>query len=470
MDNKEPARLTTDQWIILGALMVGVFMGALDIAIVSPAIGVITEALSIGPRQVSWLVTAYLLMYVVSTPLMAALADRYGRKVVFVTNLAVFGIGSLWAALSRSLIHLLVARAIQALGAGGLFPIAGTLVGEIFPRERRGLALGFVGIVWGLAVIVGPLAGGWLTQGLGWPAIFWVNVPISLVAVIYAGWRLPRDRGVHEEQLDVPGMILLGLGLASLAYGLNQVHTMHLLASLGSLNVWPFLVGAILLLALFVLVERQAKAPVIALQLFTKRQLVIGLTLSFVGGVAEAGIVYLPYYVMNALGLSVGKAGTLVLAAAGTFLILTAPVGRLVDRIGAKPALVAGTALTAVGTFLLTTTQDLIGFIGYQIILGMGLSSLLGTPARYVVLAETNDAERSSAQSLMGLETSFGTMFGSPLAGAFLASHPGSLRGFHEIYFMVAVVALIGMGLSLTLRRRRPEDRRRAHPSDEGGE
>jgi len=209
---------------------------------------------------------------------------------------------------------------------------------------------------------------------------------------------------------------------------------------------------------------------VIALQLFTKRQLVIGLTLSFVGGVAEAGIVYLPYYVMNALGLSVGKAGTLVLAAAGTFLILTAPVGRLVDRIGAKPALVAGTALTAVGTFLLTTTQDLIGFIGYQIILGMGLSSLLGTPARYVVLAETNDAERSSAQSLMGLETSFGTMFGSPLAGAFLASHPGSLRGFHEIYFMVAVVALIGMGLSLALRRRRPEDRRSAHPSDEGGE
>jgi len=131
---------------------------------------------------------------------------------------------------------------------------------------------------------------------------------------------------------------------------------------------------------------------------------------------------------------------------------------------------VAGTALTAVGTFLLTTTQDLIGFIGYQIILGMGLSSLLGTPARYVVLAETNDAERSSAQSLMGLETSFGTMFGSPLAGAFLASHPGSLRGFHEIYFMVAVVALIGMGLSLALRRRRPEDRRSAHPSDEGGE
>jgi MFS family permease len=360
-----------------------------------------------------------------------------------------------------------VARAIQALGAGGLFPIAGTLVGEIFPRERRGLALGFVGIVWGLAVIVGPLAGGWLTQGLGWPAIFWVNVPISVLAVIYAGSRLPRDRGVHEERLDVPGMILLGLGLASLAYGLNQVHTMYLLRSLGSPNVWPFLAGAVLLLTLFVLVERRAKAPVIALELFTKRQLVIGLTLSFVGGVAEAGIVYLPYYVMNALGLSVGKAGTLVLAAAGTFLILTAPVGRLVDWIGAKPALVAGTALTAAGTFLLTTTQELVGFVGYQIILGMGLSSLLGTPARYVVLAETNDAERSSAQSLMGLETSFGTMFGSPLAGAFLASHPGSLRGFHEIYFMVAVVALIGMGLSLALRWQRPGERRTG-PSDEG--
>jgi MFS family permease len=206
--------ITRKQWAILSALMLGVLMGALDISIVSPAIPVIAEKLAVTGRQISWIITLYLLVYVVATPLMSALSDRFGRKVVFLADVVIFGLGSLWAALSPSLAHLLSARGIQALGAGGLFPIASTLVGEVFPRERRGMALGFIGMIWGVAAIIGPLVGGWLTQGFGWQSIFYLNLPIALILLYYAGRALPRDEGVHAHPLDIRGMVFLGFLLA----------------------------------------------------------------------------------------------------------------------------------------------------------------------------------------------------------------------------------------------------------------
>jgi MFS family permease len=131
---EEAPIITRAQWALLGALMLGIFMGALDISIVSPALPVIAQKLAVNARALPWIITFYILVYVVSTPLMSVLSDRFGRKKIFLFNVAIFGLGSLWAALSPGFVHLLSARAIQALGAGGLFPIANTLVGENFPN------------------------------------------------------------------------------------------------------------------------------------------------------------------------------------------------------------------------------------------------------------------------------------------------------------------------------------------------
>ncbi len=448
---KSTPPINRQQWLILATLMLGVFMGALDISIVSPAIPVIAQKLAVSAGSISWIITLYLLVYVVSTPLMSSLSDKYGRKPIFIANVVIFGAGSLWAALSPSFAHLLVARGIQALGAGGLFPIASTVVGEVFPEARRGMALGFIGMVWGVAAVIGPLAGGWLTQWFGWTSIFYLNLPIALFILILAAYSLPRDAGVHDKPLDVLGLFFLGTGLASLTYGLNQLQSGNLLGSLLSTAVRPWLLGAIILLIVFGLMERRAVAPVISLALFQKRQLDIGLSLAFAGGIAEAGLAFLPFFAVAALGVSTGSSGTLVLATAVTLFLFTEPVGRLVDKIGAKPVLVAGTLMTAVGAFLLSTAGDTWQFIAYQVVLGVGLSALLGTPVRYVALAETNDMERASAQSLVSLGGSFGTMIGSALAGAFLAAQPQNVTGFHHLYQMVAGVALIGMLLSLGL-------------------
>ncbi len=459
-ESKEKPKITRQQWAILGALMLGVLMGALDISIVSPAIPVIAQKLAVSGRDISWIITLYLLVYVVATPLMSALSDRFGRKVVFMADVVIFGLGSLWAALSPSLPHLLSARGIQALGAGGLFPIASTVVGEVFPKERRGMALGFIGMIWGVAAIIGPLVGGWLTQGFGWQSIFYLNLPVALILLYYAGRALPSDEGVHAHPLDIPGMIFLAGGLVTLTYGLNRLQSNDLLGSLGSTSVWPWLVAAIVLLAIFALVERRARAPVVSMDLFRKGQLDIGLGLSFAGGVAEAGLAFLPFYAVAALGVSTGASGTLVLATAVTVFLFTEPVGQLVDRVGAKPILIVGTLVTGGGALLMATAGSLPAFIGYQVIMGIGLSALLGTPVRYVALSETNDMERASAQSLVSLGSSFGTMIGSTLAGAFLASRTASLAGFHDIYFAVAAAAGLGFLLALGLRSRRREEER----------
>ncbi|MEJ2634120.1 MAG: MFS transporter [Calditrichia bacterium] len=452
MNSQEKPQISKQQWRILISLMLGVFMGALDISIVAPAIPIIAKNLSMTQRQIPWIITLYILVYVISTPLMSALSDRYGRKRIFLFNVATFGAGSLWAAFSGGFGLLLAGRGIQALGAGGLFPIATTVIGENIPQQKRGMALGFVGLVWGVAGILGPPLGGWLTQWLGWEAIFFLNIPIAAILLFYAGRALPHDTGVHEHPLDVLGMMLLGSGLASLAYGLNQLHSKDFLRSIVSTNVWPWLAAAVILLVAFARAEQRPRAPIISLRLFVKRQLNIGLYLGFAGGITEAGLVFLPFFAMRTLNIGVGSAGTLMLALALTLFIFTEPMGMLIDKTGVRLVLLIGTFFTGLGAFLLVNAYSVWEFIGFQVVLGIGLSALLGAPVRYVVLSETNDKERASAQGVVSLAGSFGLMTGTALTGAFLASNPNGLHGFREIFWMVALVAAVGFLLSFGLK------------------
>ncbi len=247
-------------------------------------------------------------------------------------------------------------------------------------------------------------------------------------------------------------MILMVLGLASLTYGLNKINSKQLLDSLLSPAVWPWILPGFILLFIFIIMERRSIAPVVSPQLFSNRQLNIGLYLSFPGGIAEAGLVFLPLYATRSLNICTGSAGILMTATALTFLLLTEPRGIMVDHAGAKFVLFLGTFVTALGALLLTTPHNLTEFLVCVIILGVGLSALLGTSVWDLALSETNEMERPSAQSMLSLGGSFGTMIGTTLAGAFIASNSDSLPGFHEIYLMVDVVAMVGGLLSLGLK------------------
>ncbi len=459
--NHKSAPVSSRQWLILLALMLGVFLGALDISIVSPALPNIARDLNISDALLSWIITLYILVYVLAVPLMSSLSDKYGRKKILLANIALFAAGSLFAVFSQSLTHLLVARGLQAMGAGGLFPIASAVIGKTFPKERHGMALGFIGMVWGVAAIIGPMIGGWMTQWYGWTSIFYVSFVLSL-AVFGLIWKiLEKSAATHPHPFDWLGMVFLGVGLVTLTYALNRIDTSNLVASIFSGPVIYWFGASIVALTIFFYVEKYPKAPIVPLAFFKNSQLNISFVLSFARGMTEAGLVFLPFYAMVALDIKAGLAGTLIIATAIVMFVFTEPAGMLVDRIGAKKVLLFGALVTAIGSAMMIWANTLAQFVGYQVILGLGLSALSGAPIRYVVLHQTNEMEKASAQSLVSLFSSFGIMVGSAVAGGLLAvrgkNDMPDLSGFHNIYLLVAIILLVAMAFAFGLENKPDE-------------
>jgi len=440
---KENKSITKSMWMLLIALMSVVFLGAVDISIVSPALKNISRALNAPISKTSWIITIYTLIYVLAVPLMSAVSDKWGRKKTIIVNIILFALGSLVAVFSTNLIHLLIARGIQALGAGGLFPIASTVIGEKFPKAKRGMALGFIGMTWGVAGIIGPLLGGWLTQWLGWTSIFYAGFFLSFISLFLALKYVPSGKPIHSNPFDYKGMIFFGAGLIVLTYALIKLNSGNFISSLLSFKELSlFTLAAIFFIVLY-FIEKKTEFPIVHTKLFSNSQLNIAYILSFARGITEVGIVFIPAYAMSALGINAGLAGTILLASAITLFLFTEPAGILVDKIGPKKVLLFGAVMLVISGFLMVSARTMSQFIIYQIIMGLGLSALSGAPIRYLVLHHTSDKERSSAQGLISLFSSFGVLFGSALASSFLAEKSGTLAGFHYIYLTLAIVSII---------------------------
>ena len=228
---------------ILVVLFLGVLMGALDIAIVAPALPSIQKFFGVGDRVLIRTFTIYVLFNLIGTPLMAKLSDMFGRRSIYVLDVTLFALGSLIVSLSPSNLFavLLIGRALQGLGAGGIFPVASAVIGDTFPPEKRGGALGLIGAVFGLAFLIGPILGGIILSFTGWQWLFLINLPIAAVVIFMGLKLLPTTHPATQRPFDTAGMVVLGLMLASLAYGLNQIDTQNFFGSLVSLNVLPFL-------------------------------------------------------------------------------------------------------------------------------------------------------------------------------------------------------------------------------------
>jgi len=196
---------------ILLVLFLGVLMGALDIAIVAPALPVIQKYFGVGDRILAWTFTIYVLFNLIGTPLMSKLSDRFGRRNIYILDVALFTVGSLVVALStkNTFSQLLVGRSLQGFGAGGIFPVASAVIGDTFPPEKRGRALGLIGAVFGLAFIIGPILGGVILSFTTWQWLFIINLPIALVVVLM-GWKiLPAEGFGIRKQFDWAGLVVL---------------------------------------------------------------------------------------------------------------------------------------------------------------------------------------------------------------------------------------------------------------------
>ena len=442
---------------ILLVLFVGVLMGALDIAIVGPALPAIRATFKVDDRAVSWIFMIYVLFNLVGTPLMAKLSDTFGRRTIYVANVVLFAVGSLIVTLAQNFEMILLGRAVQGLGAGGIFPVASAVIGDTFPPEKRGSALGLIGAVFGLAFIVGPILGGMLLL-LGWQWLFVINLPIALVVIVLSLRILPTTRPAQAKPFDWLGMLIVAAHLVAFAYGVNQIDTKNFGASVLSPNVLPFLVAALILFALLILVERRAADPILHFSLYASRQTALAGMLAAGAGLGEVGLVFMPALAVAGLGVASSTASFLLMPVVIALAIGSPLVGKLLDKLGSKIVVFAGASLLAAGMILLGLTATSLGlFIVAGAVIGLGLAALLGAPLRYIMLNEAPASERAAAQGLMALNTSMGQMLSGAIVGAIAASQGGGVPGYSAAFLVIGGVAVILTALTLGLKNRAAE-------------
>jgi EmrB/QacA subfamily drug resistance transporter len=442
---------------VLLVLFVGVLMGALDIAIAGPALPAMQASYGVGDREIPWVFTIYVLFNLIGTPLMAKLSDLFGRRAVYVLDVSLFAAGSLLVAAAPTFEVVLAGRAIQGFGAGGIFPVASAVIGDIFPPDKRGRALGLIGAVFGLAFLIGPIIGGVLLA-FSWHWLFLINLPIALGLIVASLRLLPTTRPATRKPFDLVGMGVLALLLAAMTYGLNRIDTANLSASLTDAVTFATLLAVPVLLILFLAVERRAPDPVIRLSLFASRQVSLALIFAAGAGVAEAALVFVPKLLTSAFGVTESSASFMLLPLVLTMAVGSPLAGRLLDKVGSRLVLLGGNALLAAGMLVLGMFAGhlVLFYVGGGLV-GVALGILLGAPLRYIMLGEAAATERASAQGALTLFTSTGQLVGAALVGAVVASRGGGVAGYEGGYLLIGGVAIALTLLTLLLKPRLAE-------------
>jgi EmrB/QacA subfamily drug resistance transporter len=444
---------------LLVTLGLGVFAGALDLGVLSPALPALGIAFGAGPRDLPWVFTLYLLANVVSIPIMTKLADRNGRRPVYIACVAIFAVGSAIAIGAQNWPMFLTARAIQAFGAGGIFPVATAAIADRIPPERRGAALGLVAATWGVAAIVGPLFGGIVTHLLAahgsWRWIFAANLPLSIVVIAMARRTLPVTVANVRGPLDVPGIALLAAALLALMLGLTQY---DVTGATSNLRARLILGAGIVALAAFVFVERRAREPVIPPRFFSDGQLALVYGLEILIGILEGALFFIPAALVAAEHLTYAAAGAIAAIGAVMFVVVIPGAGRALDAAGSRVVLATGTTLTALGlTIFAFGFADARVAIAAMIVAGTGFGALLGAPTRYIVTNRAGSQQRAAAVGLLSVCLIVGQILGGSLAGGVIGSQSSAVEGYRIAYLWFAAIALLAAVVTLGLHAKARE-------------
>ena len=405
--------------VIIGALMLGMLLAALDQTIVSTALPTIVGDLG-GGAHIAWVVTAYLLAATVSTPLWGKLGDQYGRKFFFQASIVIFLIGSAFSGLSHSMVELIAFRSAQGLGAGGLMVGAQAIIGDIVSPRDRGRYVGLFGAVFGLASIVGPLLGGFFVDYLSWRWIFYINLPIGAVALVVVASRVPGHLGRVHHVIDYLGAAVLAAAAASLVLFTSLGGTSY---PWGSTPIITLAVLGAALLGVFVIVERRATEPVLPLHLFRMRTFWVTSVVGFIVGFAMFGaIVYLPAFFQVVRGISPTLSGVRLLPLMAGLLVVSIGSGQIISKTGKYRFWpIAGSGVMTIGVFFLSRmevqTSSYLEAL-YMVLLGMGLGGVM----QVLVIIVQNAVPHSD----LGVATSAATFFRS-IGGSFVTAIFGAI-------------------------------------------
>ena len=439
---------------------IGSLMAALDTLVVATALSTIRVDLGATVEQLEWTVNAYNLSFAVLMITGAALGDRYGRRNGYAAGLALFAVASAACALAPSVGWLIAARALQGVGAALLMPLALTLLSAAFPPERRGAAIGIYSAITGIAVASGPFLGGVVVEGAAWQWIFWLNVPIGLVAALLVLVRVPERRG-PDTALDVRGIALVTGAALGIVWGLVRGNA----AGWGSAEVVGTLMAGVLLLVAFVGWERRAPAPMVPMRLFRSRGFSAGNAVSFFTTASLfAAVFFFAQLLEVGLGYSPLDTGVRLVTWTITFITIAPLAGAMADRIGVRPLIIGGLSLQTAGlawlALTVSTDTTYVELIGPFLLSGVGVSMAIPGMQTAVMTSVSQD-EIGKAAGTNSMMREMGGVLGIALTVAVFAgvgsyaSPAAFIDGFVPAAAVCAGLALAGAVCGLALPRRR---------------
>jgi EmrB/QacA subfamily drug resistance transporter len=416
-------------WAALWALVIGFFMILVDTTIVSVANPAIKAALDPDTNNldnVVWVTSAYLLAYAVPLLITGRLGDRFGPKRVYLVGLVVFTLASLLCGFSGTLEMLILARAVQGLGAALMTPQTMAVITRTFPPDRRGAAMGLWGATAGVATLVGPLAGGLLVDGLGWQWIFFINVPVGIVAFVMA-WIFVPNLPTHAHRFDIPGVILSAVGLFLIVFGLQEGEHYDWGVIWGPITVWMLIIAGVIVMGVFIWTQARTKnEPLVPLDLFKDRNFAVSnLAIATVGFTVTSMSLPLMFFIQLARGLTPTQAALLLVPMALLTGVLSPFAGRLLDRIDPRLLLVPGLLMVSGSlvwySALMNADTPIWMFLLPSALMGIGNAGMWG-PLATTATRNLPMSQAGAGAGIYNTTRTIGSVIGSAAIAAFMQS------------------------------------------------